>query len=388
MTPELLSLLRGVVSVTTEEELRKKLFLNRPLRVKLGVDPTTRDLHLGHTVPLRKMRAFQDLGHTGVLIIGDFTAGIGDPSGRDETRPVLSKEEIKDNAETYRDQAYRILDPAKTELRFNREWLEPFVAGGEFLRYLPKVTLARLTEREDFKARMGRGDPITMLEIFYPVFQGYDSVAVKADIEIGGSDQLFNLLFGRDMQRDYGQEPQVTMTFPLLVGTDGVKKMSKTYKNAVALQDEPKEMFGKAMSISDELMLSWAEQLTELDLGVFKKMHPMEAKKLLAQTITAGFYTKERAEAALDDFIRVHSEGELPAHMPEFRLPKDKKLFLSQVIQLSGLAPSRKEAQRKIAEGAVRLSSAVVKEDKVLEVTTPTVLTFGRRGFLKVIPSN
>ncbi|MBI2069302.1 MAG: tyrosine--tRNA ligase [Elusimicrobia bacterium] len=383
---ELKILLRGATSVTTEKELAEKLSRGRSLRVKLGVDPTTKDLHLGHTVCLKKMRAFQELGHTGVLIIGDFTARVGDPSGRSETRPVVTPEEIHANAQTYKEQAFGILDPEKTELRFNSEWLDPFMSSGKILEYLPKVTHARLTEREDFKTRISKSEPITMLEIMYPVFQGYDSVAVKADVELGGTDQMFNLLFGRDMQRDHGQEPQVTMTLPILVGTDGVKKMSKTYRNAVSIKDKPEDIFGKVMSVSDDTMWQWAELLTGLDLTQMRTMHPMQAKKLLALTITAQFYGKQGADAARTHFERVHSSGELPESMPEFRLPKDKKLFLSQLLALSGLAPSRKEAQRKIAEGGVRLDGKVAKEDILVELSSPAVVNLGKRGFVKVLP--
>ncbi len=378
-------LLRGASGVITAEELRKKLGLGRPLRIKLGVDPTTRDLHVGHTVCLKKMRAFQEAGHIGVLIIGDFTARIGDPSGRTQVRAPLSVEQVQENAATYKEQALQILNPAKTELRFNSEWLDPFLSSGKFLEYLPRVTHARLTEREDFKTRISEGKPITMLEIMYPVFQGYDSVAVRADVELGGTDQTFNLLFGRDMQRDYEQEPQVVMTLPLLTGTDGARKMSKTYDNVVALKDAPEEMFGKIMSINDEAMMIWAELLTDLDLAKLRAMHPMKAKALLAETLAAQFHGQEAGRLAQERFFSIHSDGQIPEDMPEFRLPKDKKLFLSQVLHLAGLASSRKEAQRKITEGGVRLDGSVVKEDKIFNLSIPIVLTLGKRNFCRVI---
>ncbi|MBI4370423.1 MAG: tyrosine--tRNA ligase [Elusimicrobia bacterium] len=377
---------RGVVALTSDAELSAKLARGKPLRVKLGVDPTARDLHLGHTVPLRKMRQFQDLGHTGVLIIGDFTARVGDPSGRSELRPVLRFEEIKANAATYQEQAFKILDPKRTELRFNSEWLEPFVNKGELLGCLQKVTHAQLTEREDFKLRIKENKPITMLEILYPIFQGYDSVAIKADVELGATDQTFNLLFGRQMQRDYSQEPQVTLTLPIILGTDGARKMSKSYGNAVAIQDDAGEMFGKTMSVSDQVMFSWAEVLTGLDLAAMKKMHPMQAKKLLAEAIVSWFYGVDAAVLATAQFDRVHSKGELPDEMPEFKLPYGTKLSLSQVLQQSGLLKSRKEAQRKILEGSVRIDGAVIKEDRIIQISSPIVLTFGKRGFLRLAP--
>lgn len=379
-------LLRGCVAVTTTEELEKKIKRGNPLRVKLGVDPTAADLHLGHTVPLRKMRRFQDLGHTGVLIVGDFTAKIGDPSGRIDLRPMLTIETIRRNIETYKEQAFKILDLKKTELRFNSEWLEPFVAQGGMLAYLQRVTHAQLTERQDFRARIAGQKPITMLEILYPIFQGYDSVAIKADVELGGTDQTFNLLFGRAMQQDFGQEPQVTITLPLMVGTEGSRKMSKTYNNAVALTDEPDVMFGKIMSIGDETMQAWAELLTNSGLESLKAKHPMQAKLDLAQEIVSSFYDAGRAQAARQEFVRVHAEGALPQEMPQLRLKGGEKLYLSQIIAQAKLAPSRKEAQRKITEGGVRLDGRVMREDGIIELAQPAVLSLGRRGFCRLIP--
>ena len=270
---------RGVVDIVSREELLKKLSSGRKLRVKLGVDPTSRDLHLGHSVVLGMLRRFQDLGHTAVLIIGDFTAQVGDPSGRDSTRPVLDHETVIKNAETYTQQAFKILDKERTEIRFNSEWLKPFTgdqSGGvsDFITVAKSVTISRLLEREDFKARLAAGTPVSLLEILYPVFQGYDSVAVKADIELGGTDQIFNLLVGRDLQKIYAMEPQVVMTVPLLVGTDGVKKMSKSYGNYVALNDIPQDIFGKMMSVSDELMYRYYELLTAENLEEVKNGWP------------------------------------------------------------------------------------------------------------------
>lgn len=389
-TEKTISLLaRGTVDLVSADELRKKLSLGRPLRVKLGVDPTSPDLHLGHTVVLNKLRAFQDLGHTGVLIIGDFTARVGDPSGKDETRPVLSPEAIRKNAETYKKQAFNVLDPERTEVRFNSEWLMPFVEGRqaevpEMLSALSRLTVSRLIEREDFKSRMQAGNPITMLEFLYPVFQGYDSVAVKSDVELGGTDQIFNLLMGRDMQRDYGQEPQVVLTLPLLVGTDGVKKMSKSYGNHIALREAPADMFGKVMSVSDELMLKYYELLTVEDLSSVKAMHPMEAKKKLAGMMVSRFHGEAEAGSAKAHFENVFSKKELPADIPVFSVKEGARL--SYVLFSSGLAPSMNEARRLIKQEAVRLDGEKVTEDKPLSIRKETVLQAGRRLFRRLVP--
>lgn len=400
---------RGTVNLVTEEELRKKLSLGRPLRVKLGVDPTSPDLHLGHTVALNKLRAFQDLGHTAVLLIGDFTARVGDPSGRDETRPVLSLEKVQSNAETYTSQAFKVLDKSKTEIRFNSEWLAPFT--GKILRDLPAgspacssfvrmahengdlpellsalscVTLSRLLERDDFKTRLREGTPITMLEMLYPIFQGYDSVALKADVELGGSDQIFNILMGRDMQKNYGQEPQVVLTVPLLVGTDGVKKMSKSYGNHIALLDQPGQMFGKVMSVSDELMWLYYELLTNEDLTDLKAGHPMEAKKNLARIIVSRFHGDENAEEARRAFESVFSKKELPEDMPVYTpLPGEK---LSSAMVAAGLASGKNEARRLIAQNGVKLGGKKAVEDTALAIGEETVLQVGSRRFCKLLP--
>ena len=255
-------LTRGCVDVVSKADLAKKLESGKTLKIKLGCDPTSADLHLGHSVALSLMRRFQDLGHKAVLVIGDFTAAIGDPSGRDSTRPVLPRKKILENAKTYTDQAFKVLDPSKTEIRFNSEWLEPFVAGKDLLQTLQKITVAQVLERDDFKKRMAAGSPISMLEVLYSLFQGQDSVALEADVELGGTDQIFNLLVGRQLQKNHAQEPQVAITVPLLVGLDGVKKMSKSSGNYVGLNDEPGDMFGKLMSIPDELMPMYYELLT------------------------------------------------------------------------------------------------------------------------------
>ena len=377
---------RGSVEVVSREELAKKLSSGKRLRVKLGVDPTSRDLHLGHGVVLDKLRKFQDLGHTAVLIIGDFTAQVGDPSGKDSTRPVLDHDTVASNAKTYTEQAFKILDPEKTEIRFNTEWLKPFFASpaagvSDFINTAKTVTISRLLEREDFRARMKAGTPISLLEILYPLLQGYDSVAVKADIELGGQDQIFNLLVGRDLQKSNGQEPQVVMTVPLLIGTDGEKKMSKSYGNYVAFNDLPNDMFGKLMSLSDELMYSYYELLTSEDLAAVKAEHPMEAKKKLAGLITARYHGAEQASAARAHFEQVFSRKELPEDMETFRAEKPGKL--SYLMVAAGLAKGMNEARRLIVQGAVRLDGEKVAEDILFEPRN-CVLQVGRRQFRKI----
>ena len=386
-TDEILkAILRGSVDIVSREELAKKLSSGKKLRVKFGADPTSRDLHLGHSVVLSKLRQFQDLGHTVVLIIGDFTAQVGDPSGRDSTRPVLDHETVSDNAKTYTEQAFKVLDPARTEVRFNSEWLKPFFASpaagvSAFINSAKGITISRLLEREDFRSRMKAETPVSLLEILYPLMQGYDSVAVKADIEMGGQDQIFNLLMGRDMQKLHGQEPQAVMTMPLLIGTDGEKKMSKSYGNYVALNDLPNDMFGKMMSVSDALMYSYYELLTSEDLEAVRAGHPMEAKKKLAGLVTARYHGDAQAQAARAHFEQVFSRKELPEDMQVFRAEKPGKL--SYLMVSAGLASGMNEARRLITQGAVRLDGEKVSEDIMFE-PKECVLQVGRRQFRKI----
>lgn len=375
-------LTRGCVDVVNVEGLQKKLESGKKLKVKLGCDPTSADLHLGHSVALSLLRRFQDLGHTAVLVIGDFTAAVGDPSGRDSTRPVLPREKILENAKTYTDQAFKVLDPAKTEVRFNGEWLDPFVTGKDLLHTLQKVTVAQVLERDDFKKRMAAGSPISLLEVLYSLFQGQDSVALKADVELGGTDQIFNLLVGRQLQKQNGQEPQVAITVPLLVGIDGVKKMSKSYGNYVGLNDAPNDMFGKLMSVSDELMLSYYELLTTEDLNAVKAMHPMEAKKRLAGLLTERFHGKEAALAARENFEKVFSKKENPDQMPVFK-PANGAL-LSAVLFAAGAAASKNKARALIEQGAVRLNGAKILQDGPLAFQDGDVLQAGKRAFFKL----
>ena len=358
---DLKRLTRGAVEVVSREELERKLSLRRPLRVKLGVDPTSPDLHLGHTLALGRLRAFQDLGHTAVLLIGDYTARIGDPSGRDSTRPSLAPEQIRANAATYQEQAFKVLDPARTEVRCNSEWLEPFMRE-RLLDALKRFTVQQLMQREDFAARAKAGSPITLLEILYPILQGYDSVAIQADVELGGNDQLFNLLMGRQMQKDAGQEPQVALTHPLLIGVDGEKKMSKSYGNAIGVSESARDIFGKLMGVSDELMLSYYELLTDEDLDEAKRLHPMEAKKRLAGLITARYHGEAAAKAEREFFDKTFSQRELPTDLETVEVEASIGTWSRLLVQL-GATPSRKEAQRLISQKAVKKDGAVVEAD-------------------------
>jgi len=374
---------RGTVDLVSEAELEKKLLSGKTLRIKLGCDPTSADLHLGHSVVLSKLRAFQDLGHTAVLVIGDFTASVGDPSGRDTTRPMLSRQDIMRNAKTYTEQAFKVLDPSKTEIHFNSEWLDPFITTKEILATLSKVTLAQVLERDDFKKRMKAGNPISVLEVMYSLFQGQDSVALKADVELGGTDQIFNLLVGRQLQKNNGQDPQVVMTLPLLVGTDGVKKMSKSYGNYIGLNDKPEDMFGKIMSISDELMMQYYELLTTEDLAAVKAKHPMQAKKDLAAILVTRFHGAEGAKAGLENFEHVFSKKENPLDMPEFQA--EAGILVSAVMVQNQIVKSKNEARRLIDQGGVKLDGKKVEQDIALNIETPAVLQAGKRHFVKLI---
>lgn len=376
-------LTRGCVDVVSKSDLAKKLESGKKLRVKLGCDPTSADLHLGHSVALSLLRRFQDLGHTAVLVIGDFTAAVGDPSGRDSTRPVLPREKILENAKTYTEQAFKVLDPQKTEIRFNSEWLDPFVSGKELLQTLQKVTVAQVLERDDFKKRMAAGTPISMLEVLYSLFQGQDSVALQADIELGGTDQIFNLLVGRQLQKNHGQEPQVAVTVPLLVGLDGVKKMSKSYGNYVGLNDEPSDMFGKLMSIPDELMPMYYELLTSENMDEVKAMHPMAAKKKLAGLLVTRFHGEQAAQAALENFEKVFSKKELPTEIPSFKA--EEGAMVSAVIFAAGAAQSKNKARGLIEQGAVRLKGEKISTDGPLSFEEGDVLQIGKRHFFKLV---
>lgn len=374
---------RGTIDLVSEAELEKKLASGKKLIIKLGCDPTSSDLHFGHSVVLNKLRTFQDLGHTAALVIGDFTASVGDPSGRDSTRPMLSREQILKNAKTYTDQAFKVLDPAKTIVRFNSEWLDPFITTKEILGTLSKVTMAQVLERDDFKKRMKAGNPISVLEVMYSLFQGQDSVALKADVELGGTDQIFNLLVGRQLQKNNGQEPQVVMTMPLLVGTDGVKKMSKSYGNYIGLNDTPEDMFGKIMSISDELMMQYYELLTIENLDEVKQKHPMQAKKDLARILVTRFHGEDGAKAGLEHFEKVFSKKENPDDMPEFKNTEGK--LISAVLIEAGIVKSKNEARRLIDQGAVKIDGEKAARDEVISLDKDRVLQAGKRHFIKLV---
>jgi len=378
---------RGAAEIISEAELQAKLKKGKPLRVKLGVDPTAPDLHLGHLVVLRKLRAFQDLGHQVVFIIGDFTAQIGDPSGQSATRPTLLPKEIWENAKTYQEQVFRILDPAKTDVRHNSEWFNIMATKGGLMELMKLATAAQMMQRADFAKRYEEGAPITLLELFYPVLQGYDSVAVQADLELGGTDQKFNLLMGREFQRNYKQEQQVVMMMPLLEGLDGVRKMSKSYDNYIAFNDPPNEMFGKIMSIPDALMPKYFELLTDLDLAATKKMHPRDAKVLLGKTLVTQFHGEAAADAAAKEFERVFSKKEMPDKVPEHKASRSP-IGLIDLLAESGLAPSKKEARRLLEQGAVEIEGKRMGEKDSLNVKTPVIIQVGKRRFARVLPSD
>ena len=377
---------RGVVQIIPEGELRERLSEGRPLRVKLGVDPTAPDLHLGHTVVLTKLRALQDLGHHAVLIIGDYTSLIGDPSGRSTTRPLLGLEEIESNARTYQDQVFKILDPARTEIRRNGEWFSGMRLE-EVIRLAARTTVARMLERDDFENRHRAGTPIGLHEFLYPLLQGYDSVMVGADIELGGTDQTFNLLVGRDLQRAAGMRGQLALTLPLLEGTDGIHKMSKSLGNHVALTDPAEEMYGKLMSISDELMGRYRDLLLFDDRGPGgdkAETHPLERKKQLASALVARFHGEEAAARAAHFFEQRFQRRE--TFSPESRVIRSAAgdIWICRVLKEIGFAPSTSEARRLASAGAVRVDGQVVGPDFQFRPGTHEIVAIGRRRIATV----
>lgn len=381
---------RGVVEIIEEEELLKKLKEGRPLKLKAGFDPTAPDLHLGHTVLLQKLRQFQQLGHEVYFVIGDFTAMIGDPTGRSETRPPLSREEVLENAKTYEHQVFKILDPEKTNIVFNSTWLSGLGTEG-IIKLAGKYTVARMLERDDFSKRFREGVPIYIHEFIYPLLQGYDSVFLKADVELGGTDQKFNLLVGRDLQRAFGQEPQVCITLPLLVGLDGVRKMSKSYQNYVAIQEEPESMFGKIMSISDDLMWDYYTLLTdytEEEIENFKKnLHPMDAKKKLAHFIVERFHGKEQADKALEFFVKTFSEREFPEDAPIIEVPYGLKRRAYELLFELGIESSKNSARRVVEGGGLRINGAKVEDpNQEIEIKGELRLQVGKKRFYRVVP--
>lgn len=388
---------RGTVDVLPLEELTAKLRDGRPLRVKFGADPSAPDLHLGHAVALTKLRQFQDLGHRVIFLIGDFTGMIGDPTGKSETRKPLTREEVSANAETYRQQVFKILDPERTEVRFNSEWMDRMTAA-EMVRLCAHYTVARMLERDDFAKRYAEERAIGIHEFLYPLVQGYDSVALRADVEVGGTDQRFNLLVGREIQKAYGLAPQVVLTLPLLEGTDGVQKMSKSLGNAIGIADPPAEIFGKVMSISDAMMVRYYELLTSEELGAMRQqiesgaLHPMDAKKRLARAIVARFYDDATAQREVESFERRFQRRELPEHVIEFVYASaPARVLLPQLLTKSGLTRSNSEARRKIEEGAVRVGGAKVADMNfaVVPAETPEVVVqIGRRSIRRIIFSS
>jgi tyrosyl-tRNA synthetase len=383
---------RGCDELIVEEELVKKLAAGRPLRVKLGLDPTAPDLHLGHTVVINKLRHFQDLGHQVQFLIGDFTGMIGDPTGKNQTRPPLTREQILANAQTYRDQVFKILDPDKTRILFNSEWSDKLGAEG-MIRLASRYTVARLLERDDFARRMKNSQPIAVHELLYPLMQGYDSVAMQADVELGGTDQKFNLLVGRELQKDYGQEPQVIVTMPLLEGLDGKEKMSKSLGNYVGIAEPPREIFGKLMSISDQLMWRYIELLSFEPLAEVRKWkaevaaggNPRDVKVRFAKEIVARFHGKPAAEAAEADFAQRFREGVLPDEMPEVAVSAPGGISVAQLLKQAGLTPSVSEAQRMIEQGGVKFDGERVT-DKALRIAPPRTLVaqVGKRRFARI----
>jgi tyrosyl-tRNA synthetase len=389
---------RGAVDLISEEELAAKLERSRdtgkPLIIKVGFDPSAPDIHLGHTVVMRKMKQFQDLGHEIVFVVGDFTGMIGDPSGKSKTRPQLTREEVLANAETYRRQALRILDPERTRLEFNSTWLEKLGAAG-FIKLAGKYTVARMLERDDFEKRFKANQPISVHEFLYPLAQAYDSVALEADVEMGGTDQLFNLLVGRDIMREHGQEPQVVLTVPLLVGTDGTEKMSKSLGNYVAVEDTPTDMFGKLMSVSDELMWSYYELCTTLDPAEIEKLkkdvtggdvHPKAAKQRLAATVVAEFHGEEAAATARAEFDTVFAGGGLPDDVPLLTFADSEPVWIVRIMREAGFASSNGEARRLLGQGAVSLDGERVAADdfEVPADGAERVLKVGKRRFARV----
>jgi tyrosyl-tRNA synthetase len=416
---QLTYLKKGSAEIIRESDLRAKLEKSRatgtPLRVKLGMDPTAPDLHLGHTVVLRKLKHFQDLGHTAIFLIGDFTGMIGDPTGRSVTRPPLTREQIEQNAETYKAQVFKILDPQKTVIDFNRRWMGSFTAD-DFVRLMAKYTVSQLLEREDFHKRFQEEKPISIHELLYPLVQGYDSVALEADVELGGTDQKFNLLVGRELQRAYGQESQVVLTTPILEGLDGVQKMSKSLGNAIGIHEPPLEMYGKVMSISDEMMWRYYELLTDVQVADIEKMkretHPMQAKKELARRIVEDFHGAEAAAKAGEDWGKQFQKDEVPEELEkvsvrfedlislpisdvEWSTIDGMRVFnqsfqgirLDRLLLRAGLAASGSDAVRKIKQGSVKVNDTIQQDVKIGVKTLPAelLLRVGRQIRLIVI---
>lgn len=389
---------RGTEEILLEAELLERLKLNKPLRIKAGFDPTAPDLHLGHTVLLNKMRQFQELGHQVIFLIGDFTGMIGDPSGKNETRPPLTREQVEVNAATYKKQVFKVLDPEKTEVSFNSQWCNQLSAV-DLIKLAATHTVARMLERDDFNKRYTTNQPIAIHEFLYPLLQGYDSVALRSDIELGGTDQKFNLLMGRELQKHFGQPAQVVMTLPLLPGLDGVKKMSKSLGNYIGIDEAPEQIFGKVMSLSDETMWVYFELISFRSLQEIEGLHakvasganPRDIKFLLAEELVARFYDQKAATQAKEAFIARFQQGAIPEDILEVHLPSsDSPLLLSHFLKTHGLAESASAASRLIEQGGVRIDGEKIADKNFSLVSSkkPRIVQVGKRRFIKIAPSH
>ena len=385
---------QGTIDLISDDELLAKLKEKKSLRIKYGADPSAPDLHLGHTVPLRKLRQLQDLGHKVVFVVGDFTARVGDPSGQSETRRTLNRDEVSKNAKTYEAQVFRILDKSKTEVRHNSEWLGKFKIE-DFLTLTSKYTVARILERDDFAKRFSEKKPIAILEFLYPLLQGYDSVEIKSDVEVGGTDQKFNFLVGRELQRDWKQSPQIVLTLPLIEGTDGKDKMSKSLGNHIALKDTPENMFGKVMSIPDHLTIKYFRYLTNLDeASVNQKeaslkagsLHPRDAKAELAREIVRLYHGDKAAKASEENFNKVFREKELPVQMEEIRIAVTGEIKVIDLLQMAGLTASKSEARRLIEQGGVKINQEKVENvESKISLQAPVIVQCGKRKFARIM---
>lgn len=389
---------RGTFDFVGEEDLRKKLGKGKPLKIKFGADPSAPDLHLGHLVVLRKLKVFQDLGHQIIFLIGDFTGMIGDPSGKSETRKPLTRDTVLANAETYKQQIFRILDPKKTKIVYNSDWLSK-MSLQDVMKLMSQYSVARMLERADFKERYKTNKEISIIEFLYPLMQGYDSVVLEADVELGGHDQIFNLLVGRELQKAYGQAQQAVLTMPLLEGTDGKMKMSKSLNNYIGFNDTAKDIFGKTMSVPDDLMMKYYFLLTEMPVAEIEKteagiksgaVHPMKVKKELAKLMVSQFYGKEASEAELAEFEKVFAKNELPSEMPLIKIKASdtsgKKLSVSKLLVLAGLLPSTGEAKRMVKGGGVRIDEEKAADENMLvDLSRERVISVGKRKYARVI---
>ncbi len=389
---------RGAVELIPEDELVKKLQKGKPLKIKWGADPSAPDIHLGHTVVLRKLKALQDLGHEVIFIVGDFTAMIGDPSGKSETRKALSKQDVEKNAKTYKEQVFKILDRRRTKVVFNSHWLRKLKLD-DVINLAGKYTVARMLERDDFMNRFEKERPISIHEFLYPLIQGYDSVEIKADIEVGGTDQKFNLLVGRELQREFNEEPQIILTMPLLEGTDGVQKMSKSLGNYIGITEPPKEIFGKTMSIPDALLIKYYELLTDVAVDDIRKMksdmdqnkiNPRDAKAKLGKLLVKYYHGEKQADAAEAEFKNVFAGGGLPSDIPSVEIARseldgDGRIWIAKLLVLSKLAPSTSEARRLVGQGGVRVGDETVRDESLkIKITGETMINVGKRKYAKV----